>query len=58
MPTMTRESAFSAAAWVKVAHVRVEPTGTAVLEVIVIGLPGSSPNTSMRAARAAKPAAV
>src|SRR5712664_1497373 len=57
MPTITRESAFSAAAWVKVVQLRVEPAGTAVVEVMVIGSPGSSPNTLTSAARAAKPAA-
>jgi hypothetical protein len=55
---MTRESPFSVAASVKVAQLRVPPSGTAVVEVMVIGRPRSSPNTSMRAARAAKPATV
>src|SRR5258706_11619379 len=47
MPTLIRDSAFSWAAWAKQFQVRVEPAGTAVVEVIVTVTQG--PNRSVSA---------
>jgi hypothetical protein len=56
MPAITLEFAFSSAAWLKLAKLRVAPEGYAVNDVMVNGV--ASPNTEIRTCAAALPNAL